>query len=253
MSWDPSQYEKFKSERSAPFYDLLSLIEGRGFSEVVDLGCGTGELTRELHQRLGCGSTLGIDSSESMLANSRVHKESGLTFEEGKIEDFHSDEKWDLIFSNAALQWCSGHPRLLRRFYESLKPGGQLAIQMPANHDYPTHVLAEEIANEEPFHERLGGERRGNPVATPETYAELLFQIKFRDQHVRLQVYPHILGSREDVIEWVKGTLLTYYQTRLGDLYPAFFEVFRARLMEALPNDKPFFYPFKRLHLWARK
>ena len=48
MPWNPDRYHQFKSERAAPFDDLLQLIEVRAGLSVVDLGCGPGELTRRL-------------------------------------------------------------------------------------------------------------------------------------------------------------------------------------------------------------
>ena len=62
MTWNPLQYERFREERSQPFYDLLALVRPKPAMSVVDLGCGTGELTRELHVRLAAQSTLGIDA-----------------------------------------------------------------------------------------------------------------------------------------------------------------------------------------------
>lgn len=68
MAWDPEQYHKFQTERTLPFYDLLNLIEIRENLRVIDLGCGTGELTLALFRRLPDSEVLGIDSSAEMLA-----------------------------------------------------------------------------------------------------------------------------------------------------------------------------------------
>ncbi len=64
---DPGLYERFKSERKRPFLDTLTLVEREPAMRAVDLGCGTGELTRLLHDELGAASTLGIDNSKAML------------------------------------------------------------------------------------------------------------------------------------------------------------------------------------------
>ena len=69
---------------------------------------------------------------------------------------------------------------------------------------------------------------------------------------MRLQIYPHVLPDRESVLEWVKGTLLTAYERRLpADLYPAFLDAYRARLLDALEDTRPFFYPFARILCWG--
>src|SRR5262245_9126895 len=59
-SWDPAQYHRFRRERRQPWEDLVALVEVRPDMRVVDLGCGSGELTIELAQRLGAKSVLGI-------------------------------------------------------------------------------------------------------------------------------------------------------------------------------------------------
>lgn len=253
-AWSPSQYNRFKNERSAPFYDLLSLVQGSGFQEAVDLGCGSGELTYELHERLKCKHTVGFDSSDSMLEKAKPHTSTTLEFHKRRIEDFPTDPKRNLIFSNAALQWCSDHVTLLKKFYDSLQTDGQLAIQVPANQDYPTHVIANQLAREEPFRSAFQQKEKPPGVLTSEEYARHLHLLGFKEQHVRLQVYPHVLKNRDEVIEWVKGTLLTFFQSKLTpDQYTVFLNEFRSRLFQVLPDDKPFFYPFKRILLWAKK
>ncbi len=127
---------------------------------IVDLGCGTGELTREMHRRLAAGETVGIDSSPAMLAKSAEFAGDGLRFEQGDITAFAADGAFDLVFSNAAIQWVSDHEPLFARLAAALSPTGQLAVQMPANNDHPSHVTAFAIAGEPPFRDALGGYAR---------------------------------------------------------------------------------------------
>jgi trans-aconitate 2-methyltransferase len=255
-AWNPEQYEKFKQERSQPFFDLLALVKAEPVPErAVDLGCGSGELTKVLHEKLQARETLGVDQSENMLAKAAPWVGSGLSFQRGKIEEIDKLGPFDLIFSNAALQWCQGHEKLFAQLRGALRPGGQLAVQVPMNHNYPTHLLARAMASEEPYCSWLqdeGGAREPSLLA-PEAYASLLFRLGFREQLVLLKVYGHVLESREEVVEWVKGTLLTYYQSRLtAEQYQRFLADFRERLFRALPDEKPFFYPSQRLLLWGR-
>ena len=251
--WRPTQYEKFREQRAQPFFDLLGLVQPGARLCAVDLGCGTGELTSELHRRLACQSTLGIDTSPAMLERAAAHAGAGLRFEVADLASFEAEAPFDLVFSNAAVQWVPDHPRLLERLRRLLAPGGQLALQMPANHDHPSHLAARAVAEEPQFAAALSGYTRQIPVLAPERYAELLHGLGFAQQHVRLQVYAHVLGSRDDVVEWVKGTLLTDYEKRLSpQQFAAFLAAYRDELAARLPASSPFFYPFKRLLLWAR-
>jgi trans-aconitate 2-methyltransferase len=246
LTWDVDQYERFKNERAQPFRDLASLVEPRSNVRVIDLGCGTGELTRELHEQLAASETLGIDSSESMLQ--KAAPSATLHFQRGDIETFTSDHPFDVVFSNAALHWIPDHEQLFTRLISLLAPNGQLAIQMPANHGHASHRIAAEVAAS------FGIEPRTVNVLAPESYAALLHRLGFARQHVRLQVYGHLLPSTADVVEWTKGTTLTPYREALSsDRYADFIAEYTNRLVATLGDERPYFYTFKRVLLWATK
>jgi trans-aconitate 2-methyltransferase len=254
--WNPDQYERFFAERRQPFDDLVALCLPVPGGRVVDLGCGTGNLTVELHERLQATATVGVDSSESMLARARVNHGDvpGLTFTEGNIETWLG-EGLDLVFANASLQWVDDHLNVLARMRTALVEGGQLAFQVPSNFRHPSHVLARQVANEAPFIDALDDdvpEDRGRFVLSPEIYADLLYELGARKQVVRMEVYGHELSSTSDVVEWVMGTLLTPYRTRLSpELFADFVDRYRERLLEELGEREPYFYGFRRILCWA--
>lgn len=251
--WSPDLYARFGAERAQPFHDLLALVRARPGMRVVDLGCGPGELTAHLHRALAARETIGIDSSDAMLARAAAHAVGGLSFVKGDIGEFEG-EGFDLVFSNAALHWIPDQEPLLARLARALAPGGQLAVQVPANHDHLSHRLAHELAREPPFAEALGGYERGKPVLEPEEYAHALFRLGFREQHVRLVVYAHPMPARDGVVDWVRGTLLTDFQRRLpAALWDRYLATYRARLVAALPDERPFLYTYKRILFWATR
>lgn len=254
--WNPNQYDRFKAERQQPFFDLAALVQRQPGLRVIDLGCGSGELTAWLHNELGAAETLGIDTSEAMLAQSEAHARPGLRFERMDIleaVDAYAGQ-FDVVFSNAALQWITGHETLFPRIARLAKPGGQLAVQMPANGGHVSHRSAAVVAQEEPFRGALDGWVREDPVRGPEWYAALLHDVVgLAEQRVRLEVYGHVLAETRAVVEWVKGSLLTAYLARLPeDLGTAFIERYTERLLEEAGDRAPFFYPFPRVFLWGR-
>jgi trans-aconitate 2-methyltransferase len=254
--WDPDQYERFKAERARPFWDLAALVEPCPDGRIVDLGCGTGELTRALHLQLGASETVGIDSSRTMLERAQPFARDGVRFEEGDIATWEPGP-YDVVFSNAALHWVPDHRHLLARLTRALPAGGQLAVQVPANTDHPAHTVAMEIARESPFVEALAADPppdSGTRVLAPEEYAELLDGLGFTDQHVRLQVYGHHLASSADVVEWAKGTALTFFRARLSDdLYDRYVARYRRRVLDVIGDRRPYLYTFKRIHFWGRR
>jgi len=252
--WNPEDYDRYRHERSHPFRDLAALVKPAPGLQVLDLGCGTGELTRELHLRLGASSTLGVDSSKAMLERCHEFREPGLTFRHEDIETFTPEEPVDLVFSNAALHWVPDHRTLIPRLARFVSPGGQIAIQVPANEDQPSHTVATRVAGEEPFKTALGGFVMTSATLGPERYAALLWRSGFRDLHVRLQVYAHELAGPENVVDWVKGTLLTAYQKRLTpELYAEFLARYATLLLHEVQGGSPFLFTFKRILVWGRR
>ncbi len=185
----------------------------------VDLGCGTGELTRLAASRLSCREMLGVDNSPSMLAEAGANDEPGVRFTHGDLAGWTSPADHDLVLANASLQWVPDHQAVLGRWAAALAPGGQLAVQVPANAYMPSHTVASEVAHTEPFLAAFGSlGPPADPVADnvlePEQYASILFDLGFAEQHVRLQVYPHVLPSSHSVVDWVRGTTLTRFEKR---------------------------------------
>lgn len=253
-AWRPAQYDRFGDERRAPFFDLLDLVEPAPGGRVLDLGCGTGALTRLVHERLGAAETLGVDRSAAMLGDAGTAPPPGVRFVRADLADFAPDGPVDVVFSNAALHWLPAHDGLFARLAAMLSPGGQLAVQVPANHDRPPHLVADRVAAEEPFRSALGSWRRTRSVLAPEAYALLLDRLGLERIHVRLQVYLHHLAGPEEVVEWVKGSLLTAYEQRLpADLFAGFLARYRELLLPELDDVRPFPFPFKRILLRARR
>jgi trans-aconitate 2-methyltransferase len=265
-AWDPDQYCRFAAERAQPFWDLIALLAppvrpDLGFGRSVDLGCGSGELTLAVTDRLGIHEMVGVDSSDAMLGKARAtvgDADDRLRFARGDIAQWTSRADHDLLIANASLQWVPDHPAVLERWWAGLAPGGQLAVQVPANSDHASHVVAAKVAATEPFLSAFNCAPPPDPVVQNvlaiDRYAVLLDELGAADQLVRMQVYGHHLASSGEVVEWVRGTSLTRFVRLLpDDLAADFVATYRQRLLDTLGDVAPYFFPFKRILLWARK
>ena len=74
-SWDPQHYLAYAGERGRPFVDLLARVGAETPANVVDLGCGPGNMTRLLAQRWPGADVTGVDSSADMIARARARRE----------------------------------------------------------------------------------------------------------------------------------------------------------------------------------
>lgn len=259
VDWSPAQYRRFATERAQPFHDLIALVEPGSIRSAADLGCGPGELTAMAASRLAVDQMTGIDNSPSMLAAARHHERDGLAFVDGDISSWTSERDHDLVIAAASLQWIPDHAAVLQRWTDALRAGGQIAVQLPANAHMPAHTVARDVAGREPFRSAFGSQGPpvdpvGANVLEPEAYAQLLHETGFRRQHVRLVVYPHVLESSRDVVQWVKGTTLTRFERRLpAPVFAEFLAEYERALLDVIGDDgDPYFFPFRRILFWGR-
>lgn len=254
MPWNPEIYNKFKSERFAPFFDLIEPIQKESNMNVIDLGCGTGELTQKLAYLLPQSQVTGIDSSEEMLKESLSFSLANLTFKQKSVEQsILSGLQYDLVFSNAAIQWIENHQLVLPKILSLVKNGGQVAIQMPSNHEHFTHTAIRKLALKHPYAEALNGWFRVSPVLSIETYASILYYNNFTNIEVIEKAYPHVLENASALADWTSGTALIPYLERLPlEMRKAFFTEYKTLLQNKYP-ESPVFYPFKRILMYGRK
>jgi ubiquinone/menaquinone biosynthesis C-methylase UbiE len=109
--------------------NLLSLVKDG--NNVLDVGCGTGAITKDIVKLVGQnGKVKGIDSSEHLI---RQAKETfsgipNLNFEVADINTYSSYKEFDVITSARVLQWLSNPKEVLLKMKRLLKPGGAIAI-----------------------------------------------------------------------------------------------------------------------------
>lgn len=252
--WVPDQYNKFRGQRMLPFFDLIALVQPRPAMQVIDLGCGTGELAALLAERLPGSIVEGIDSSASMLGQAAPRASRRVSFRQADATEIEDYSGYDLIFSNAALQWVPDNEAIMARILGTMKPGAQVAIQVPRNEDHASHRIAGEIAQTPSFRGLLGGFVRKSEVLPLEHYSTLLYEYGLLEQICLEKIYGHELPSTADVVEWVKGTSLSAYLSRLDVAeQELFLAAYRERLLAELGDRRPYFYPFRRTLFWGLK
>ena len=260
MTWNPERYLTFGDHRTRPAIDLLARVPLAMPARVVDLGCGPGNSTALLVERWPAAEVIGLDASTDMLAKAGA---SGVaaTWVEADIATWATwatwapRERFDLIYSNAALQWLGDHASLLPRLLDRLVEGGVLAIQMPRNFGQPSHVLMRAVAGEARFAAELSGVLRAEPVAAPAWYHDLLTALGARLDIWETE-YLHVLEGDDPVLRWVRGTALRPVIEALDPAEMEAFEaIYRERLRAAYPKrpDGRTLLPFRRLFIVARR
>ncbi len=252
--WDANQYCKFADERARPFADLLAQVPHDQRAFIVDLGCGTGHLTRRLAECWPAAHVRGVDNSASMLEQARPLTIPGrLEFVQADIADWSSDRPIDLLVSNSALHWVSDHDRLIRRLAALLTPGGTLAVQMPNRFQTPMQAAIEETAADPRWAASLQGVGLHRESVRPLAwYVRQLLDLGFA-VNAWETIYVHTFTGEDPVLEWLKGTALRPLLQRLGPrLEGPFLEDLGRRLLVVYPaNGGVTLCPFPRLFFVA--
>lgn len=249
VDWNSEQYLKFKQQRTQPAADLAARIKRYRPKTMVDIGCGPGNSTAVLKEVFPDTDILGIDSSQNMIQKARAAYPD-LRFELCGARDLEGS--YDLLFSNACLQWIEDHRRLLPELMKKLNPGGVLAVQIPINGEEPLFRIISEIAAEsrwnfkDVFFET-------NTALTPEEYFDILSGCS-AEFDLWETVYYHPMPSHQSLIEWIKATRLRPYLDALSEEDGLLFQQEikkRAQKIYPIKQNGEILFRFRRLFFTA--
>lgn len=236
--WNSTQYLKFKNERTQPAIDLANRIEVENPLKITDLGCGPGNSTQVLAGKFTNAYILGVDNSENMIAAARENCP-GLDFcicDIGK-ELSQLDHDFDIVFSNACIQWVPDHQKLIPEMLSLLNKGGILAVQIPMNFQEPIHRIISEVSSSTKWNAYFP-EKRIFYTLSPEDYYDILSECT-HEFSIWQTTYYHVMKSWQDILEWYRGTGLRPYLSVLSeDRKEEFEEDIYHRLVKAYPQQK---------------
>ncbi len=251
--WNPQLYLKFKDERTQPSIDLAARINIDSPERIIDIGCGSGNSTQVLCSRWPGSRVTGLDNSPAMIEKAKQDFPS----QEWILSDpsyLSSGLKFDIVFSNAVIQWIPYHEQLIPLLFNSVKDNGALAVQIPIFRDMPLGKSIEKIADNPEWRDYTAG---CSGLFTYHDYnfyydilAERSGRIDIWETH-----YIHILDSDESVLEWIRSTGLKPYLDRLKD--DGMKDKFTAAVLEEIRKNYPLqrngkvLFPFKRLFFIA--
>lgn len=252
-TWDAGLYLRHGRERTQAAIDLAARVQFAGPRRIIDLGCGPGNSTAVLRARWPDAQITGLDQSEEMLAEARRAFPAG-EWLRADIANWAAGQPYDLVYSNAALQWVHGHAQLIPHLLEQVAPGGALAVQMPAHFESPLHLRMRQIALDARWRDRMGGAINSLVEEPPAYYYDLLSP---RCSHVEIweTEYSHVMESASAILEFIRGTGLRPYLEALGNDFDR--EHYMRLLADAVAHDYPqrsdgkVLFPFRRLFFIA--
>lgn len=252
--WNPELYLKFNKERLQPSIDLVSRIDYNNPGSIIDIGCGPGNSTQVLYNRWPDANIVGADNSPAMIAKAKADfpNQKWLLFEAGEDQ---LDDKFDIVFSNATIQWIPGHDELIEHFFKLLSNSGILAVQLPLFFDMPLSKAISEVAGMAKWKNATKGINDLWAINSPSFYYDHLAKY-FTKVDLWTTDYFHVMESHTAILEMIRTTGLKPYLERIADKDRNEFEMFVLdRIKKDYPSqyDGKVLFPFKRLFFVANK
>jgi trans-aconitate 2-methyltransferase len=255
-NWDPEKYLRYEQYRARPALDLMAQVKLEIQGDIVDLGCGPGNVTQILADKWKDRHVFGVDNSPEMLVQAKAnYDQENITWHLKGIEDWSPEKNIALIFSNAALHWVSDHPLLLTKLLGFLEPGGHFAVQIPITEHSEYQLCIRKTIETDRWRHKLSKIWMYKDPLPPETIYQILLPF-CSNIDVWVTNYFHVLEGNNPVTEWIKATGLTPY---LGVLSSAeqkdFLEDYTEQVKKSYLKqpDGSTLFPMQRIFVVARK
>ncbi len=211
--WNPDAYLKYENERTVPSRDLAAHIQIPDVRRVIDIGCGPGNSTRVLREKWPNARIAGLDSSREMIEKARkTCPESEWILADA--ETWKTDDQFDVVFSNAALQWMAAPTAVITNLFGHLNEGGALAVQVPLIGDSPLHRALIAVSERPEWRGRLQGAGLLRNHNDETFYYNHLSTLTSR-MELWITTYLHIMDSHRDIIDWYSSTGMRTYLERI--------------------------------------
>jgi trans-aconitate 2-methyltransferase len=211
--WNPQLYLRYKAERTQPSRDLVARIKLENPESIIDLGCGPGNSTQILVERWPHADIIGLDKSLGMIEKA-MEDYPNQKWILGDAANMEENRKYDLVFSNATLQWIPNHHLLMPKLFKHVNPNGVMAVQLPANQNSPLHQLLIATSRRRKWSDYTEGVDKLLTYNSAGFYYDVFSEFA-QNIAVWETVYHHIYNSHQDLIEFYRSTAMKPILERL--------------------------------------
>jgi trans-aconitate 2-methyltransferase len=235
---------------------LIAELDLSGSEQILDLGCGDGVLTSQIAELVPKGDVLGIDASQGMIDAALPKERSNLHFHKLDINDLDFDNKFNLVFSNAALHWVLDHQCLLQNVYRALRNGGHIRFQFAGDGNCVNlFTVAREAMTLEEFQIYFTGFVWPWYMPSVDEYKRIVGSVGFRDIQVWGENADRFFPDAEMMIRWIDQPSLVPFLTHIANSSKEAFRDFVVNRMieRTIQEDGRCFETFRRINVSATK
>ena len=232
--WNAQKYKQFSKSQEKWAKELLENISIDETTSVLDIGCGDGKVTNLFYQQ-GAKEVVGIDSSSNMISLAKCNYKK-ITFIIMDAQKIEFENKFNLIFSNAALHWVKNHEAIVQGVYKALKPNGKIVFQMGGYGNAKIIFQALEKTKQE-YKEYFKDFSSPYTFHTDRYYDELLKKYGFIHKEVALIKKEMIHQDIQTFKGWLETTWFPYLNQLPQDLKGDFLEIWVENYLNICPVD----------------
>jgi trans-aconitate methyltransferase len=199
--WDGQQYKENSSPQETSATEIINSIEFKGSEHVLDIGCGDGKITSKLRNLIPNGKIVGIDASNSMIAEAKKHatKDNHIFFFEKNAEDFHFDDKFDYIFSFHTLHWVQNKVSAFRNICNHLKPKGKFIFITSGREN----VTIAKVFTSDKWRVHLNQHEPRFHSVDGNTIKSMLHEAGLSVECMKVGYWSTLYASKTDLINWL--------------------------------------------------
>ncbi len=245
--WDATKYARVATPQREWSDAVLARLDLEGIETVMDAGCGSGEVTAHLLERLPEGRVVAVDGSPSMVEKARENLgDDRVSYLCRDLAGLEIDEPVDHVFSNATFHWLPDHAQLFSALHRATKPGGMLVAQCGGRGNVAEIISAlGQVTREEPYAEHVGQVENPWTFAGPDETEVNLAAAGYEDANCWLEERVAHPGEPQEFFE--ASTLAPLRQMLPEELFQSFSD----RMMEVMGQPDSFNYV--RLNIEARR
>lgn len=235
---------------------LISELRLKGNENILDLGCGDGVLTEQLSFAVPNGKVLGIDASTGMIKTAEKIIKNNIKFQQADINKIDYKNKFDVIFSNAALHWIKDHNQLLANTYNALKMHGIILWDFGSDGNCANFIdIIHNKIMDTKYTEYFKDFEWPWFMPSKSQYEKLMSHTGFSNYTIMEVNRDRYFPNAEEIIKWIDQPCIVPFIKYIPDKIKESFrnEVITEMLKRTQQTNGTYFETFRRLKIYAEK